>query len=57
MNEIKYSEIQSTTETGAVCYPCSEYKGMSDCPECGATFCIFCADGCDACGASINFSA
>lgn len=53
--EIKYSDLTPTTEQGAVCYPCREYKGMVDCPECGASFCLFCADGCECCGATIVY--
>ena len=54
---IKYSELVPTTEPGAMCYPCAEYKGMVDCPECGAMFCLFCSDfGCNDCGAWIDYS-
>jgi len=57
MNKVAYTALVPTTEVGAVCYPCSEYKGMVDCPECGSTFCTFCADGCEGCGAEIDWSA
>lgn len=53
---IRYTDLEITTERGAICYPCSEYKGMVDCPNCGATFCVFCADGCPECGEEIVFS-
>jgi hypothetical protein len=53
---IKYSTLEVTTEVGAICVPCSEYKGMVDCPECTATFCIFCQDGCPECGEVIDFT-
>ena len=56
MNKIRYSDLATTTEAGAMCHPCSEYKGMVDCPECGTTFCIMCADGCEGCGAEIDFT-
>lgn len=54
---MKYSELAGTTEVGAMCYPCREYKGMNDCTECGAVFCLFCMDGCESCGAEIDYSA
>lgn len=58
MSKIAYSELSTTTELGAVCVPCSEYKGMVDCTECGSTFCLFCSDfGCEDCGAEIDYSA
>lgn len=53
---IPYSTLDITTEVGAICYPCSEYKGMVDCTECGATMCVFCMDGCPECGEEIDFS-
>lgn len=56
MNKIAYTEL-SSPEPGAMCYPCSEYKGMVGCPDCGFDFCVFCTDGCEACGAEIDFSA
>ena len=42
---IAYSEMPIAQ--GEVCYPCREYKGMMECPECGVVICIFCTDGCD----------
>jgi len=53
---IRYNELTPTTEVGAICHPCAEYKGMVDCPECEATFCVFCADGCPECGEVIDFT-
>lgn len=50
-----YSLLETTTERGAVCRPCQEYKGMVDCLECEATFCIYCNDCCPECGESITF--
>lgn len=57
MNSIAYTALVPTTEVGAVCLPCSEYKGMVDCPECGDVFCVFCSEfGCESCGAAIDFT-
>ena len=53
---INYYTLMPTTEVGAVCYPCSEYKGMVDCTLCGGTFCLFCADWCEDCGATVVYS-
>lgn len=33
---------------------CDEHKAC--CPSCGTSLCLFCQDGCDGCGASIDFS-
>lgn len=56
--KMKYSEMEITTEVGAMCRPCGEYKGMVDCTECGSVLCLFCNEfGCEACGAEIDFSA
>lgn len=52
---IRYSDLEITTEVGAMCYPCREYKGMVDCPECGTTFCVFCEMGCPGCFEEILF--
>ena len=52
---IRYIDLTPTTEVGAMCYPCDSYKGMVDCPDCDATFCIFCSDGCPECGDEIVF--
>lgn len=54
---IKYTDLKSTNERGAVCEDCREYKGMVDCPECfDSPFCIFCCDGVTVCcGEVIHF--
>ena len=53
---MNYYDLMPTTEIGAVCLPCREYKSMVDCTECGAAFCIYCADECPACGEAITYS-
>lgn len=39
------------------CAPCGDFY-VYDCPnECGGIFCVCCMDGCDECGAVIDFTA
>ena len=52
---IKYTDLLPTTEIGAICPNCSDYKTNVDCSECETVFCVVCESWCTGCGENIVY--
>jgi hypothetical protein len=52
---IAYSKIGYEFGPGAE-FCCDEVKAVCPTEACGASLCLFCQDGCESCGATIDFS-
>lgn len=54
---VSYKSIRDLADgMDSYCANCGDFY-VYNCPnECGGIFCVCCNDGCDTCGASIDFS-